>query len=101
MAAEDSVYQTGIALLNSNDQAATVTVELWEPKGARSRSATVVLPPGTRTALYLGDYFPGLEPHLLGNIRVFSNRAIHGLSLINDRQFHFLAAVPPIPFPEK
>jgi hypothetical protein len=99
MAAEDSTYQTGIAILNSNDQSATVTMELWKPEGVLERSATLKLSPGTRTALYLSDYFPGLTPRLVGNIRIRSDQPVHSFSLMNDRSFHFLSAVPAIPFP--
>jgi hypothetical protein len=101
MSAEDSTYQTGIAILNSNDQPAAVTMELWQPEGRLERSAILELSPGTRTALYLSDYFPGLTPHLVGNIRIHSDQPLHSFSLINDRSFHFLSAVPAIPFPEE
>jgi len=40
-----------------------------------------------------------MKPRVAGNVRVRSDRPVHGLSLINDRELHFLAAVPAIPFP--
>jgi len=101
MAAEDSTYQTALALLNSNDISANVTLELWGPGGTLDRSTAFTLPSGTRVALYLSDFFPNLAPHLVGNIRIRSDKGIHGFSLVNDRSLHFLTAVPPIPFPEK
>ncbi|MFH1574034.1 MAG: DUF5719 family protein, partial [Acidobacteriota bacterium] len=100
LAAEDGTYQTGIAILNSNDQAATVTMELWGPQGTLDNSRVITVPPGTRTALYLSDYFQGMAPHLVGNIRIHSDQPLHCLSLVHDRQLRFLAAAPPIPFPE-
>ncbi len=99
IAAEDSTYQTGIALLNTNSTTANVTLDLWGPGGTKERSASVSLPPGTRTAMFLSDYFPGLTPHLVGNIRVSSDKPIHGFSLYNDRSLHFISAVPAIPIP--
>ncbi len=101
MAPEDGTYQTGIAMLNSNDQAATVTMELWGLQGTLDSTRTLTLPSGARTALYLVDYFPGMASRLVGNIRIHSDQPLHCISLVNDRQLHFLAAAPAIPFPEE
>jgi N-acetylneuraminic acid mutarotase len=99
LAAEDGMYQTGIALLNTNDGAANVTVELWSTDGKLRQSASATLKPGERTALYLSDYFPGMGSYVQGNVRVHSNRPVFGIGLINDRSFNFIAAVPAIPMP--
>ncbi len=101
MAAEDSTYETGIALLNTNDQAANVTLELWGPLGHLDRTSNITIAPHAHTALYLAGYFPNLIPRLVGNIRVRSDKPLHSLGLVNDRDYHFIAAVPPIPFPEQ
>ncbi len=101
VAAEDGTYETGIALLNAQDQAANVTMELWTPDGNIDRSATFKLQPGNRLAQYLGDYFPGLGPHLVANVRVRSDVPIHAIGLMNDRQLNFLAAIPALPIPGK
>ncbi len=99
MAAEDAIYQTAIALLNSGNEQANVQLELWGEDGTLDRSSSITLAPGSRTALYLADYFPGLEPRLVGNIRIRSDRPLHGFSILNDRDLNFLCAIPPIPFP--
>ena len=99
LAAEDGTYQTGIALLNGGSFPADVTVELWSPDGNVERTATLRLQPGNRVAQYLGDYFPGLGPHLVANIRVRSSQPIHAIGLLNDRSLHFLAAVPAMAVP--
>jgi N-acetylneuraminic acid mutarotase len=101
IAAEDGMYQTGIALLNAGDRPAAVTMELWQPDGSVARRVSRTLAPRSRTALYLQDYFPGLAPQLVGNIRVASDQPVHSFALLNDRSFHFIAAVPPIPYPEE
>ncbi len=99
MAAEDGVYQTAIALLNSGDQPSNVHLELWGPEGTIDRNTSLTLPAGTRTALYLSDYFPGLEPRLVGNIRIRSDQPLHSFSILTDRNENFICAVPPIPLP--
>jgi len=100
IAAEDATYQTGIALLNTNNSPANVTIELWGPGGTLERSTTVRLAPGTRTTMFLSDYFPNLAPYLVANIRVRSDQPIHSFSLMNDRALHFVSAIPAVPFPE-
>ncbi len=99
LAAEDDVFQTGIALLNANDQAAAVTMEVWGPGGTLDRSTTLTFPPGTRTARYLREYFPDLSPHFFGNIRIRSDRPLHACAILSDRNLNFLATVPSMAFP--
>jgi hypothetical protein len=99
MLAHDETYQTGIALLNPYPEPATVTVEIWGPGGTKDRSTSFELPAGENLAFYLDDYFPALEPRLVGNLRVHSNRPLHGFALINDRNLTLMAAVPAIPLP--
>ncbi len=100
IAAEDGTYQTGVALLNTNSLPANVTLELWGPGGTLDRSTTVKVAAGTRIAQYLGDFFPNLAPYLVANIRVHSDQPIYGFALMNDRVLHFVAAIPPVAFPE-
>jgi hypothetical protein len=97
--AEDSTYQTGLALLNPGDQEATVTLEIWGNGGTLDRSTTFSLGAKARTAVYLSSYFPNLEPRLEGNLRVKSDIDLHGFAIINDRALTFMTAVPPIPLP--
>jgi len=99
IAAEDDVFRTSVALLNANDGAANLTMELWGPRGTLDRSASLTIPPGTRTAMYLSDYFSKLDPRLVGNIRIRSDRPLHACSILSDRSLNFLSAVPPIPLP--
>jgi len=99
IAAEDSGYQTGVAILNPNSAAALVTLELWTPEGVLAHTATATLPAGARTALYLTNWFPGMEPMLFGNVRVHSDRPLYGIGQMNDRALNFLSAVPMIAIP--
>ena len=97
MLAHDETYQTGVALLNANPEPAAVTVEVWGPGGTRDRSTSLVLPANGSAAFYLDNYFPDLEPRLVGNLRVRSDRPLHGFAFINDRNLTLMAAVPAIP----
>jgi hypothetical protein len=99
LAPEDGVYQTAVAMLNLSGQTANVRLELWGPEGAIVRAVTATLSSGSRTALYLSDYFPGLSPQLMGNIRVHSDQPLHSFSLVHDRMLNFMTAVPPTPIP--
>ncbi len=96
---EDTEYQTAVAILNANDVSTAVTLELWNPDGSIDYTAVLTLQAHARIAQYLSDLFPGMKPRVAGNVRVRSDQPVHGLSLINDRELHFLAAVPAIPCP--
>jgi hypothetical protein len=98
--AEDSTYHTGVALLNHNDTAANVTMELWGSDGRLLQTAGFTLPPGNRQALYLSNFFPGMEPSLSGHVRIHSDKPLYSISLVHDTVLNFMAAVPPILFPE-
>src|SRR5262249_47814981 len=87
MLAYDDTYETAVALLNPNSQPASVTLEIWGPGGTKDRSTSFVLPPNGSSALYLDNYFPTLEPRLVGNVRVRSDQPLNGFSLIHDRSF--------------
>ncbi len=99
VAAQDGSYRTGIALLNSGDSPANVTIELWGPGGTLDRSTTQTLAPRTNSAVYLMDYFPGLEDRLVGNIRIRSDIPLHGFAILHDRDLNFMTAIPPMPLP--
>ncbi len=97
--AQDGTYRTGIALLNSDNDPTSVTIELWGPGGKLDRSTTRILGPRTKSALYLTDYFPGLEDRLVGNIRIRSDSPLHGFAILHDRDLNLMAAIPPMPLP--
>jgi deoxycytidylate deaminase len=97
--AQDNTYQTRVSILNPNATAATVTVELWGPGGTLDRSTNLKLSPGSLTSQYLSDYFPNLDPRLIGNVRIRSDQPVHSNCILGDRSLNFLTAVPPIPLP--
>jgi WD40 repeat protein len=99
VAAENVTYRTGIALLNTSDSTATVTVELWGSEGTLDGTIKQTLGPWAESARYLSDYFPGLTDRLTGNIRIKSDIPLHGFGFLHDQDLNFLAAVPAIPLP--
>jgi N-acetylneuraminic acid mutarotase len=99
MAAQDSMYDTAIALLNSNDAAANVQIQLWGPSGSLDHARSFMLAPGANMAQYLNQIFPGLESRLIGNIRVLSDQPLHAISIVSDHIMNFMCVVPPMPLP--
>ncbi|PYV13566.1 MAG: hypothetical protein DMG07_14095 [Acidobacteria bacterium] len=99
LAATDSAFRTGVALVDPGNSAASVTLELWGPGGTLDRSTSFTLQPGAHLARYLDELFPGLEARVTGNIRIRSDQPLHAVAVMHDRDFNFLLAVPPIPLP--
>ena len=96
---QNDSYQTGVALLNNNADPANVTVELWGPDGNMiGTPATLTLAPHSLTAAYLDSLFPNMDPLLIGNLRIRSDKAVYGFGIVNDSNFMFVMAMPPIPF---
>jgi hypothetical protein len=93
---QNETYMTGVALLNSNSEPAQLTVELWHPEGILIDSTPLTLNPQTRTAVYLNSLFPNMDPLLVGNLRIRSDKAIYSFSLMNDSGFNFLMPMLPI-----
>jgi hypothetical protein len=92
-------YGTGIALLNSGDAVANVQLELWGPSGTLDSSATVVLAPHAQQARSLSGFFPGMQGHRYGNVRVRSNQPLHSFAILYSSELHFISAVPAVPYP--
>ncbi len=97
--AQNNVYETGLALLNSNPNPATVTLEVYKTDGGVDQSTSFTLAAGERTAVYIPSYFPKMAAHLSGNLRIHSTQPLYGFALINDRNFNFMSAIQPLPLP--
>ncbi|PYS03244.1 MAG: hypothetical protein DMG12_12665, partial [Acidobacteria bacterium] len=83
--AEGFAYYTGIALLNSNTQPATVTLDMFDRTGGRTGSRVFTLKAGERKARLLSEFFESVVDQLGGYIRITSNRPIFGFELIGSR----------------
>jgi hypothetical protein len=97
---EDSQFQTGLALLNSGDSAASVELELWGPDGSLDGFVTIPIAPHAQRVGSLSDLFPGMQPHQSGNVRIRSNQPLHSFALLYARDLKFLSSESPVPFPE-
>jgi len=82
---EGFAYYTGIALLNSNTQPATVTLDMFDRTGARTGATVFTLGAGERKARLLSEFFQSGVNQLGGYIRITSSRPIFGLELIGSR----------------
>ncbi len=98
---ENANYQTGVSLLNTGDSTAGARVELWEASGTLRASRSIALAPGSRIAETLDTLFPGVDSIDAGNVRVLSDRPVHGSAFMFERNYRFLASIPPVPYPGK
>jgi N-acetylneuraminic acid mutarotase len=99
LVAEDSTYDTGVTLLNADDQPAHAVVELWGPAGTKEATVSVTIAPHTQLARTLGGLFPGMQPHTTANVRVHSDQPLYGNAYFYDRAMHFVSTVPPVAYP--
>lgn len=99
LVAEDSTYQTQIALLNGGTQAAAVEIELWAPAGTMEGYVTLSLAPGASLAKPLDEIFTGMQSIRPGNVRVRSSQPLHGFASIYTRDLRFITSQPPVPYP--
>jgi hypothetical protein len=92
--AQTDVYHTGIAILNTNPEPATVSLEICGVDRTMSASTSVTLGAKSQEAEYLNHYFPNLDHVLKGNIRIHSTESLSGMALIHGRVFTFMTAIP-------
>jgi hypothetical protein len=71
-------------------------VELWGMDGKMIATTSMTLPPLSRTAAYLDSLFRGMDPLLMGNLRIRSDKSLCGFALVNDAAFNFVMAMPAI-----
>ena len=98
--AEDSAYQTQIALLNSGSQTANVELELWGPGGTLDGFISLSIAPGASIAKPLGDIFIGMQPHRPGNVRIRSDQPLYSFAMVYTRDLRFITSEPPVPYPD-
>jgi hypothetical protein len=96
--AQGGSYFTGLALLNTEASAATVTIEVSSSNGTVLGSKVVTLQSGERLIGLLSELFPSLGTQMGGFVRVVSSGPIHGLQIfgsLDPRSANFLTNVPP------
>ena len=95
--AQGSGYFTGVALVNTESAAATVTIDVHSPSGSSLASKVVTLQPGERMIGLLNELFPNIQNQLGGFVRVSSTLPIYGLEIfgsLDPRVGNFLTNVP-------
>jgi hypothetical protein len=97
--AEDSTYETQIALLNSGNLAATVSVELCGTVGTCD-SVQQSIPPRSSIALSLSNLFSRNVSLRPGNVRIQSDQPLHSFGMLYTRDLKFMTSLPPVPYPD-
>ena len=95
--AQGGGYFTGLALLNTAAEAATVTIEIHSPSGTVLASKAVTLGAGERMIGLLNEVFPSIQNQLGGFVRVLSTVPIYGLQIfgsVDQRSGSFLTNIP-------
>ena len=95
--AQGGGYFTGLALLNTGADTATVTIEIHSPSGTTLASNVVTLGAGERMIGLLNELFPSIQNQLGGFVRVDSTRPIYGLQIfgsVDQRSGSFLTNIP-------
>ena len=73
--------RTGVALVNTAAQAATVNLVLRDPAGAMVGQQSLSLIAGEHRSKYIDELFPALPPNFIGSITFDSNRALSAIAL--------------------
>jgi hypothetical protein len=95
--AQGGGYFTGLALLNTESSAATVTIEVDAPGGTVLGSKVVTLQSGDRLTALISELFPNITNQLGGFVRVTSTQPIYGLEIfgsVDQRSGSFLTNIP-------
>jgi hypothetical protein len=95
--AQGGGYFTGLALLNTEAVATTVTIQVQSANGAILASKVVTLQPGERMIGLLNELFPNIQNQMGGSVRVVSTGPIYGLQIIGSfdgRSGNFLSNIP-------
>ena len=88
-------YFTGVALLNPNPQATSVTLDVFTETGVKAGSNTVSLGPGQRLSKLLAQMVPSSAGQMRGFVMMTSTLPIIGQELFGDTGMLFLSAIPP------
>ena len=87
-------FSTGLAVLNSGDEDAQVSIELRTPDGQLVATlGPLTIQAGHRLVGLIGDLFPGVELSA-GTVKVLSDQPLTSLELYYSNDFRVLSAVP-------
>ena len=92
-------YSTGLAVVNSEDQAAEVTIELRESDSSLVGTlGPEVLQPGQRLIGLLPELFPDVGEVVGGTIKIISDRPVTSLEMFYTNDLKILSVVPSAKF---
>jgi hypothetical protein len=93
----DSIFFTGIAIINPNGSDAVVHIDLYSADGNLAGSKIETIGPGKRTVRLATDYFPTISSgmHSSNYLRLTSDKPIAGIALFGAKT---MSAISNIPF---
>jgi hypothetical protein len=92
--AEAAGFWTGIAILNTNSTAASVTVQVLTASGASLGTKTLTLQPGQKTSQLLDQLVPAAAGQSSGYIHITSSLPVVSFSLFGTNNGLSLSAIP-------
>jgi hypothetical protein len=93
--ADDDLYFTGVAVLNSGATSAKVTIKALTPDGQEMGAADLTLSPGTRSSMLLSEAIPNLPKVSEGYFILESDVPVASFAVFGTRDLRVLAAIPP------
>jgi hypothetical protein len=93
--AQDDLYFTGLAALNPNSQAATVTVTVHDTDGNVVAVGSTDIPAGGRISKLLFQLVGTFPDMTRGYFKVASTLPVISFAMFGTNTFEVLAAVPP------
>ena len=95
--ASDSIWYTGLAIINPNADAAVATIEVYNANATREGgAATLNIPARGRTIGLLTDYFPALasQSRTSGYIKVTVSKPVAAFASFGTNNASVLSAIP-------
>jgi hypothetical protein len=95
--ASNDQYFTGVAMLNPNNDEATVTLEVFNADGTPAATRSLTIPARNRITKVLTELLPELagRNRSSGYIRLTSDMAIAAFALFGTHDLSVLSAIPP------
>ena len=94
--ASNSLYFTGLSILNPNTMSAVATVQLCRENGSTEKIIQIAIPPRQRRSGLLTQFFPQMigQDWTSGYVRVTSDGGLAGFALFGTSNLSVLAAIP-------
>ena len=95
--ASNTVYSTGMAVLNPNTSPANATLDVFDRNGMLLRTRSLVIGSGQRISQELTQYFPDLSGQDIssGYIRLTVDKGVASFAIFYTHNLTLLSAIPP------